>query len=198
MGVENLLKLARGGDSDALGSLLQQFQNYLTLLAQLQLDRQLKVKVDPSDVVQETFLQAHRGFQQFRGTSRQELMVWLRQILASQVATQARRFYGAQRRDVRLERKLDDEMDRSSRALDQALLNVSSSPSQKATRQERAVILADALTHLPPDYRQVIMLHQLKGLELAEVAVHMDRSLASVKKLWLRALVKLRETLGKI
>ena len=69
----DLISQARVGNQVALGRLLNAYQRYLMLLARLQIDEQLRGKVAPSDIVQETFLQAQRAFVQFRGTSEGEL-----------------------------------------------------------------------------------------------------------------------------
>jgi RNA polymerase sigma-70 factor (ECF subfamily) len=65
---EQLIRLARKGNGQALGQLLELYRNYLTLLARLQISRRLQRKIDATDLVQETFLKAHRHFGQFRGT----------------------------------------------------------------------------------------------------------------------------------
>ena len=122
---------------------------------------------------QEAFLAAQRAFPQFRGSSEGELVDWLRQILASKLADLARRYLGTGRRDVRLERQLADDLDDSSRALGTALPAPPSSPSARAARREQAVLLADAIKSLPPDYAEVIILRHLEGLPLAEVAARM-------------------------
>jgi RNA polymerase sigma-70 factor (ECF subfamily) len=62
------------------------YENYLLLLARLQIGRRLQSKVDAADLVQETFLEAHRHFTQFRGRTEEELVGWLRQILAANLA----------------------------------------------------------------------------------------------------------------
>ncbi|MCI0461122.1 MAG: sigma-70 family RNA polymerase sigma factor, partial [Gemmataceae bacterium] len=108
-----------------------------------------------------------------------------------------RRYYGTQRRNVRLERELTGELDRSSRVLDQGLLARSSSPSHQTARREQGVLLADALGQLPEDYREVIILRHMEGLSFPEVAQRMGRTVDSVKKLWPRAMVQLRRTLGE-
>src|SRR5438445_13375943 len=69
---DDLLRAARAGDADARGRLLDGYRNYLTLLARLQLGRTLRGKADPADLVQETFLRAHRDFAQFRGATEAE------------------------------------------------------------------------------------------------------------------------------
>jgi RNA polymerase sigma-70 factor (ECF subfamily) len=108
----------------------------------------------------------------------------------------ARRYLRTARRDVRLERELAADLDDSSRALGAALPAPESSPSQRATRRERAVLLADAIKCLPEDYAEVIILRHLEGLPLSDVAGRMGRSVDSVKKLWVRGIARLREALA--
>ncbi len=193
---ERLLRLARTGDAHALGQLLELYRNYLELLARLQIGRRLQGKVDPSDLVQETFLEAYAAFAQFRGTTEEELVSWLRHSLASNIASVGRRYWGTQRRDLRLERELADEMDQSSRVLDQRLMAKGSSPSHQAARREQGVLLADAMRQLPEHYREVIILRQLEGLTFPEVAKRLHRTVDGTKKLWIRALARLRLNLG--
>jgi RNA polymerase sigma-70 factor, ECF subfamily len=192
---EQLLQEARAGDAAMLGQLLELYRRYLALLARLQIGQRLQGKVDASDVVQETFLEAHRNFGNFRGVSEGQLVRWLRQILAAKLAGLLRHYLGTQGRDVRLEREIEDGLDRSSVLLDGGLAALQSSPSQQAARREQAVLLADALGQLPDDYREVLVLRHLEGLTFPNVARRMGRSLNSVEKLWMRALARLRQTL---
>lgn len=193
---EQLLRLARAGDGPALGRLLELYRNYLGLLARLQIGQRLQGKVDASDAVQDAFLKAHRDFGQFRGTSEQEWVSWLRSIMAMHLAQLVRHYQGTQRRDIRLERRLAAELEHSSKVLDRGLMAGGSTPSRQAARREQAVLLADALEQLPADYREVIVLSHLEGLSFPEVARRMDRTLDSVKNLWVRALARLRRSLG--
>ena len=126
--VGSLIARAKAGDAAALGMLLETFRPYLALLARLQIGRRLQGKADPADLVQEAFLEAHRDFPGFRGTSERELMAWLRQILARNLANLARRYLGTRGRDVRLERNLADELAESSRVLEHGLASPQSSP----------------------------------------------------------------------
>ena len=192
-----LLQAARTGDREALGRLLELYRNYLRLLARLQVGRRLQGKADPSDLVQEAFLAAQRNFEQFRGNTEGELVDWLRQILASKLVDLARRYLGTRRRDVRLERQFAEDVDTSAAALDRALAQAGSSPSEAAVRRERAVLLADAIKSLPADYGEVIILRHLEGLPLSVVAQRMDRTIDSVKKLWVRGIAKLRGILTR-
>jgi RNA polymerase sigma-70 factor (ECF subfamily) len=188
---EDLLRLARRGDGQALGALLDLYRNYLKLLARVQIDRRLARKVDASDVVQETFLRVHRFFGEFRGQTEAELVAWLRQVLATTLAKLVRHYHRTQRRQLALERDVADELNRSAQSMDAGLVQ-HSSPSQQAARREQAVLLANALARLRLDHREVVVLRHLEGLSFAEVAEHMGRSVEAVKKLWARALVQLR------
>jgi len=190
-----LLDLARAGDGSALGVLLERYRNYLSLLARVQIGRRMQGKLDVADLVQETFLDVHRGIGQFRGGSEAQFLAWLRQILVGILANQVRRYFGTKRRDVRLERQLQDDLERSSSALGAELIAAQSSPSAQASRREQAVLLADAIGELPEDYREVIILRQLEGMSFPQVAQTMGRTEDSVKNLWARALARLRRSL---
>jgi RNA polymerase sigma-70 factor (ECF subfamily) len=190
-----LLEEARGGDTQALGQLLESYRGYLTVLARVQIGRRLQGKVDAADVVQDVYLGAYRDFTQFRGTTEKEFIGWLRQILACILANLVRHYQGTQRRDVRLERQLTIELDQSSQALDRGLVAAQSSPSQQAVRREQSVLLAEALARLPEPLRDLLILRHLEGLTFPEVAEHLGRTLDSVKKQWPRALASLRRVL---
>jgi RNA polymerase sigma-70 factor (ECF subfamily) len=191
---KRLLDLAPLVCDPDLGRRLESYRDYLTILARMQIGRRLQGKVDASDVVQETFLHAVRDFTQFRGTSERELAGWLRQILAARLADLVRRYCGTQGRDVRLEQTLQVELDQSSQALDQELVAPLTSPSRQAIRHEQASWLAQALERLPEDYREVLVLHHLQECDFPEVARRMGRSVEAVKKLWARALARLRRS----
>jgi RNA polymerase sigma-70 factor (ECF subfamily) len=191
----DLLRQARAGDDKALGELLEAYRSYLTLLARVQLGRDLRTKVAPSDLVQEAFLEAHRDFTQFQGQTEAELLAWLRRVLATGLADQVRRYRGTRRRDLRLERQLTAELDRSSEALECGLQAPDSSPSDRAERREDARRVAEAMERLPTNYREVLLLRHVHGLTFPEIARRMDRTLDVVKNVWLRGLARLRRTL---
>lgn len=190
-----LLLAAKAGSSEALGQLLGMYHDYLALLARLEIGRRLQSKIDPSDVVQETFLGAHRYFPEFRGVTEGELIAWLRRILANTIATSARRYLGTQCRDLKLEQELMVGLDRSSCALDGGLVLSHSTPSERAVQREQAVVLANAINRLPEHYQEVIVLHHLDGMTLPDVARRMGRTSEGVSKIWARALIQLRREL---
>jgi RNA polymerase sigma-70 factor (ECF subfamily) len=192
---DDLLHRARAGDDDARGRLLEAYRGYLTLLARVQLGRDLQGKVEPSDLVQEAFLEAHRDFAQFRGQTEAELRAWLRRLLATSLADQLRHYRRTRKRDLRLERQLAAALEQSSQALERGLVAPGSSPSAAAQRREDARRLAEALEHLPAAYRDVLLLRHFHGLTFPQIAQRLDRTLDVVKNVWLRGLARLRRTL---
>src|SRR6266852_7307845 len=90
---DTLLRRAKSGDSTGLGELLELYRSYLGLLARLQIGPRLQGKVDPADLVQETFLKAHQNFGLFEGRTEREFVGWLRQILAANLAMLVRRYF---------------------------------------------------------------------------------------------------------
>src|SRR5262245_37525000 len=121
---------------DSTGAGLERFRPYLLLLARTQLDPRLKGRLDASDIVQQTFLQAHQALSGFRGTSDAERMAWLRQILAH-CLHHALRDHGRDCRDVARERSLEAALDDSSMRMERWLAADQSSPSQRAAREEQ-------------------------------------------------------------
>src|SRR5262249_18778172 len=183
-----------GSNSAAEGLDLKRFREYLRLLARLQLDPRLQAKLDPSDLVQQTLLQAHAAREQFRGQSSAEQAAWLRQILARVVANAVRDLSRA-KRDVGRERSLEAALEQSSAPLEAWLAAEQSSPSESVERQEPLLRLAEALAQLPQDQREAVTLHHLQGWSLAELAKHFGRSEAAVAGLLHRGFKKLRELL---
>ena len=189
-----LIEQVRRGNTAALGRLLDLYRNYLKFLAQLHADDYLQAKADPSDLVQDACLQAHRDLASFRGTTEREFIAWLRQILAAQNAMFHRR-YATQRRDVHLERRLQEDLDQSSAVLQAMAVSAVTTPSDDAARRERAALVADALMELPVLHREVMILHHFKNLTMPEVAAKMGRTVNSVQKLWSRAVNELRRSM---
>jgi RNA polymerase sigma-70 factor (subfamily 1) len=195
---EALLRQVRGGNPEAVARLLDHYRPYLAMLARLRTSRRLQGKYDDSDLVQETLLHVQRDLPKFLGTTEAELTVWLRCIMAS-VSGKQLRYYSRRRRDASLERRLEDDLNQSSQIMERVLVARDTSPSEKTIKRERAVILSRALTQLPADYREALIMHRLEGMTMAQTAQRMGRSLDSVQKLLARGLLELRRRLeGRI
>jgi RNA polymerase sigma-70 factor (ECF subfamily) len=167
---------------------LEGYRDYLLLLARARLGGRLRLKLDPSDVVQQTLLEAHRDRDQFRGG---DLAAWLRQVLARNIANAGRDLNRA-RRDPARERSLQAALDESSARLEAFLAADDSSPSLRARRNEQMLLLARALAALPDDQREAVALRHLHGLSLAQISDELGRTPAAVAGLLHRGLDRLR------
>jgi RNA polymerase sigma-70 factor, ECF subfamily len=191
---EFLLAQARAGDAAALGQLFELYRNYLRLIARPMIEGALKLKLDASDLVQETFLKAHRQFADFAGRDEPELMAWLRRILVRTLADQAR-YHRSRARNVRRQVSLEALLEQAGGAAQQALADSLPSPSSMAVRRERAVLLADALEKLPADYREVFVLRNIEHIPFNEIATRLGRSPGATRVLWTRAMQRLSQLL---
>src|SRR5262245_18737576 len=189
------LKGARDGDRTSIGELLQHYRNYLMLLATTQIHRRLRRRVNPSDVVQETTLKAHRHFAQFRGETERELLAWLRQILVTNLGRFVEQYMLAAKRDIRRESSIEGAgaaLSESSSRLSALLCAGGQTPRAVIQRREDAVVLANRLAELPRHYREVLILRNIQGLSFERAAARLNRPLGATRMLWLRAIQKLR------
>ena len=190
-----LLSAARAGDSEATGQLLQWYANYLNILASSRLDRRLARRLNPSDIVQEAMMAAHRDFGDFRGKSQGELLCWLRTILIHTLHRSFDRHLKVEKRDIRREISIDavsQKMDDSAQGIVEVIPGQFDPPSAAMRRSESESAVAEHLAKLKPDYQQVIQLRIFQGLSFEETAKAMDRSNGAVRMLWLRALDALK------
>jgi RNA polymerase sigma-70 factor (ECF subfamily) len=169
---------------------LERFRSYLYLLARTHLEPGGHHKIEASDLVQQTLLDAHRNRSQFRGDCNAQLAAWLKKILACNLAD-ALRHHGRAKRDVSRKRSLEDAINDSFGHADSWLAATQSTPSERLAKKEQLVQLADAITQLPAAQQDAIVLHHLQGLSLAEVAAHIGRSEAAVAGLLYRGLKQL-------
>jgi RNA polymerase sigma-70 factor, ECF subfamily len=170
---------------------LEDFRSYLLLLARIQLDPGPRNRIDPSDIVQQTLLEAHARADQFHGDD-SALAAWLRQVLVNNVRD-AWRALRKGKRDIRREQALDQAVAQSSARLEGMLAAPESTPSQRAVRTEDLLRVADALIQLPEAQREAIVLHHLQGCTLTESARSLGKTDAAVAGLLHRGLRKLRE-----
>jgi RNA polymerase sigma-70 factor (ECF subfamily) len=171
---------------------LDRYRDYLLLLARSQLSPRLRSKLDPSDLVQQTLLEAHRDRAGFTGESGAQVAAWLRQILARNLANAARDF-DRQKRDVNREQSLERSLEASSARLEAWLADGRASPPEQAERNELLLRLAAALMRLPDAQREVVELRYMQGWPLKDVAEHLGKTTPAVAGLLHRGLSQLRE-----
>jgi RNA polymerase sigma-70 factor (ECF subfamily) len=193
--VGELLRKARAGDDSARERLFAVCRNYVSIAARVEMASWLKAKVDASDLVQQTLLEAHRGLANFRGTTEGEWLGWLKRILSHNAADFVRRYHGVEKRCAAREVSMTSGEDSDGPA--PQLSDGGPSPSQLVMQKELQLQVADAVARLPEDYQEVVILRNLQQLAFDEVAERMGRSRPAVQMLWMRAIRKLQEILGE-
>ena len=182
---------ARGGNADALGQVMEYFRPYLLSVAHAQLMTDVRGKAAVSDVVQETFLRAHRGFDRFQGASSEELRGWLRTILLNHIVT-IQRHYASGKRNIDREVSLTCNCPSAQSA---SLHTRGRSPSSICVRTEEADAVTQALYRLPDHYRLVLQLRNWHDKSWSEIGAELGRTPEASRKLWARALRRLRDEL---
>ncbi len=179
---------ARDGDPEALGRVLELFRDYLLLVANKELEADLRAKLGGSDLVQETFLGAQRDLASFRGQSELEWRLWLRGILIHVLANHRRQYRSTSKRRIDREVPLatTPRWDWSA---------CSPSPSTNLAARETEFALMSALDCLADNYRKVVLWHHRDRLPFEEVGRRLGVSAEAARKCWERALKALRKEL---
>lgn len=191
---EELLSLARAGDRNALGHLLDQFRDMLRGRAQQELSSRIQVRVAPSDLVQATFLDAYRDLENFRGTELAQFIAWLQQILHHNVLQSVEMHKLTQKRSINRETPLDDSAKNGEGKRNQ-LAGDQSTPSQQARRKERAEQLLSAMEALPAEQKAAAEMRFLEGRSIDQIAKSLGKSKTAAAGLLKRGIQNLRQTL---
>lgn len=189
-----LLVAARQGDAACRERLFSLCRSYLGFVARSQVETWLRRKVDASDLVQETMLEACRDFDRFDGCTEQEWLAWLRKILSHNAADFVRRYGATAKRAVGREVPFCDPAESRSPGAPEPAAN-QPTPSQEFFQLDTELRVTAALARLSPDYQEVVVLRNLERLSFQEVAERMGRSRPAVQMLWMRAIRKLQESL---
>lgn len=195
--IADLLDQARAGDAAARERLFATCRSYVQLVARAQVESWLRAKVDASDLVQQTLLDAHRGFDGFRGGSEGEWLAWLRRILQHNAVDFVRHYRCTDKRQAGREIAIGRPNPEDSYVRGIEPSDPGDSPSEAFLRHERELEVAEAIAELSPDHQEVILLRNLQRLPFDEIAERMDRSRPAVQMLWMRALQKLEEKLKR-
>lgn len=193
LAINRSITSARDGSFAELGRLLDYYRDYLLRVAREQLQSDLTPKCAPSDIVQDTFLQAASAFPQFKGSTDDELRGWLRQILVNNLRDTAR-FYSAQRRDYSLEISPASDTNHG------AKLEPPSphpTPSEACRAGENELALRAALARLSTADQRVIEMRNMRGLSFNEMGSQLDKSPDAARKQWARAVDHLTRELAR-
>ena len=190
-GDTELLNAARNGDEAALERLWVEMRAYLLEIARRDLGADLRSKLDASDIVQQSLLEAQRDLPEFLGTSDQELRSWLRQLVQHNLEDAGRHFRLARRRSVHREESISP--GNAFALVDSRQLTGST----MARRSESDRLLLAAIARLPELRRRIVLMRHRDGLNYCEIARRLDIAEPAARKHWSRAVVQLREMLGQ-
>ena len=187
--LEKWIEAARHGDREALGQALSSVRDYLLLVANDRFDPALKAKGNASDFVQETFLRAQRGVENFRGRTASQWRHWLKRILIHSINQERRRFTATTKREIRREVTVRDETLLASTAYIET-------PSRDLALRELESALIEGLNRLPVRYQEVVTWHHREHLSFEEIGRRHGKSAEAARKVWKRALGRLRKEIG--
>ena len=188
---QSMLAEARSGDVAAVGNLLNEYRDYLLLIANQHLDRKIQGKIGGSDIVQESMIAAQRGFARFEGETPDQLMAWLRQILLHDVFEAGRRFKQTAKRQVDREVAVPHGSTAAAPVIDPQ-----NTPKTDAVLKEETQRLRNAMQELPEDYRRVLEMRNWEQLTFSQIGECMNRSEEAARKLWTRAVLQLQRQMN--
>lgn len=192
-GMAEWLPAARNGSRDALGQALEACRVYLQVVAERELNDDLRAKGGASDLVQQTFLEAQQDFGRFHGDTEDALLAWLRKMLLNNLSNFRRHYQGTAKRRVHREIGLRND-DSAQQVAGEPAADLPT-PSRQMIAAEDDEELRQAIERLPPDYQEVIRLRYQEERPFDEIGRMMARSENAVQKLWLRAVERLQHDL---
>ncbi len=192
-----LLQALKEGDRDALAPLFDRYRDQLQRIVESRLGGGLKKRVDASDVIQQSYVEAQNRIQHFVQDGSEPFFGWLRQIALQTLIDLHRRHVGTKKRDVRQEVSLhrDWNPNGNSGSFSDQLIADLTSPSHAAIRDERAVSLREAINSMDPIDREVLALRHFDELSNKRVAEILGIEQAAASNRYIRALKRLKDIL---
>jgi RNA polymerase sigma-70 factor (ECF subfamily) len=190
-----LLNGVSASDSRSFEQLFLRHRAFIRRVVDLRLDRKLRARVDPSDIVQETQLEAFRRLPDYLRRKPMPFRLWLRKTACERLTMIRRRHVHAVRRSVDLEMPLPN---KSSVQQGETLKAGGSTPSQQAGRRELASRVQNAIEELPPPDREILLLRHYEGLTHDEAARVLKIESATARKRYGRALLRLHRRLSEL
>lgn len=196
---EQFLRQLASGDHACWGALLARHRERLRRMVLMRMDRRLNGRIDPSDVIQETYLEASRRLDAYVREPSMPIFLWLRFLARQKLLELHRHHLGAKARDAARDVSLFDGLlpQASSEALAAQLLGHLTHPSEAAMRAELQLRVQDALERLDPGDREVLTLRHFERLDNTEVAHVLGLNKSAASKRYLRALKRLKEILAQ-
>jgi RNA polymerase sigma-70 factor (ECF subfamily) len=198
-GTEELLRRASTGEDAALAELFARYRERLKRMVRLRLDQRLHGRLDPSDVVQETYLDVARRFSEYTSRPQMPFFLWVRSLAGQRLVDLHRMHLGAKMRsagqEVSLHRGALPAV--SSVSLANQLLGRLTSPTAAAARAEMQIRLQDALNQMDPIDREVVVLRHFEELDNSETAEILGLQPSAASKRYIRAIRRLKVILDE-
>jgi RNA polymerase sigma-70 factor, ECF subfamily len=197
---DDLLRRARAGDAAALGALFAHYRDRLRQMVRLRLDPRVAGRFDPSDVLQEAYLDVARRFPEYTAAPEVPFYIWLRALTGQRLIDLHRQHLGAKMRDAGQEVSLYRGAlpQASSASLAQQLLTGLTSPTQAAVRAEMQLHLQDGLNSMDPMDREVVVLRHFEELDNIDTAAVLGIEPSAASKRYLRAIRRLKAILDQV
>jgi RNA polymerase sigma-70 factor (ECF subfamily) len=195
-----LLERARAGDPRAAGELFERHRSRLRRMVQIRLARRLRGRIDPSDVLQETYMELSRSLANYLRDPQLPFFLWLRYLTGKKIQALHRRHLGTHMRDAHREVSLQQGATpcASSESLAAQLLGRLTTPSQAAMRAELRRRVQEALDGMSVLDREVLALRHFEQLSNAETARVLGITEAGASNRYVRALKRLKSILGVV
>jgi RNA polymerase sigma-70 factor (ECF subfamily) len=200
MDTRELLERAGQGDAEALGCLFSRHRDRLRRMVQVRLDRRLQGRIDPSDVLQESYLEMARALSAYLKEPVLPLFLWLRMITGRKLQALHRHHLGYKIRDAGREVSLYRGAlpQASSVSLAAHLLGRLTTPSVAAMRAELQVRIQEALNSMDEVDREILSLRHFEQLSNAETAQVLAISEQAASNRFVRALKRLKSILSSL
>lgn len=183
----------------SLEEMFEKFRPRLRALIEMRIDRRIRARLDPSDVIQEAFADAVRRYQSYRPEGGMSPYLWLRFLTLQQLLIAHRKHLSVKARTATLESPLDviQAMSVEADSVVESLLGAGSSPSEKAVRNEELQQLAVSIEQMDSVDREILVLRHFEQLEFSEISTILDMSYDAVSSRYRRSLRKLGAVLNR-
>jgi RNA polymerase sigma-70 factor (ECF subfamily) len=194
---DELLRLAAAGDGKSWQALVGRSRQRLRRMVAFRLDERVKGRVDPSDVLQEAYLEAWRDLGSYLSRPDLPFFLWLRGIAGNKLRELHRHHLGTQMRDPRRELSIGwgDLTETTTTAIAARLMGDLTRASEEAVRFERNLRLREALDAMDPLDREVLALRHFEQLSPVETARALGIKEKAAGMRYVRALRRLKEIL---
>jgi RNA polymerase sigma-70 factor (ECF subfamily) len=188
---QEMVALAKDGDKSALNHLYGVYAERVLRIVRIRMSRELRSKLESTDLVQETLIHALTGLADFTYENEGDFVRWLSKIVENELRANLKKLH-ADKRDIRKEVRLDKYGSTTGGGFAGSPGPIeATTPSAMMSRREELDKLEEAIDELKPEYREVIVLAKIDGLSYKEIGDRLGKSSDAIRKLVSRAMAEL-------